>query len=89
MTWIYTGTGNLANRGRMDFRVGTVLLFFTMMMPGEHGIMETAATINLTGYARWIQIRYETLECEITQSECQINSLLLDKLASMLYVTIF
>lgn len=49
----------------MDLRVGTVVLFITMLKPGGHGIMETAVTICITGYVRQSQARYETSQVEM------------------------
>lgn len=50
----------------MDLRVGTVVLFITMLKPGGRGIMETATTICITGYVRQSQARHETSQIEIT-----------------------
>lgn len=83
----------MGSLNRMEFRVGTVLLFFTMMISSKHGIMETATTIYLTGYVRWSQSRHETSGGEITKSGqiiCVVCKNLSNKLtaASMVYVSI-
>lgn len=65
--WFIQGTGGLDSLTMTDLRVGTVLLFIPMLIPGRHGTMETARTIYITGYVRWSQARHESqLEITIT-----------------------